>query len=356
MRGFLAGLLVIVLVPFPLLADPCATDARLRYPLSEVLRSEAQDLHLAEYGMIDWNRIKTSLPQGAEYRSAVSQALDRLPGAERDMRLLALLDVVTPPNAEVFLGLTTLSPSVMMDEFIAATKRQGLTAHSLALAGAKAAYPLWNVTPAGRRAQWTDGRGTITNPALRAMLAGMSRDFVAATPRPIERAVAMVQADPALLARYTKRRDAADDSSRRGYMLAQIWGCLGAWQCPTEADAALAAIAQPQRDLLIMDHALAESYNGSVHQFFFNSSGTLAPNLAEALERRGLPDHAAAIRSGMALFGASYPRDTPARRAVMAGFSQMQDDFLYDLTVWTDDGEIVAAIDRIARGAGLWPR
>ena len=56
------------------------------------------------------------------------------------------------------------------------------------------------------------------------------------------------------------------------------------------------------------------------------------------------------------MFPVPYPRDTEARRAVMAGFTKAEDDALYDLNVWADDGIILDEMTLLARETGLMPR
>jgi hypothetical protein len=119
---------------------------------------------------------------------------------------------------------------------------------------------------------------------------------------------------------------------------------------------AFAGMARTQRDILLLHFFLAESFNGSTHQYFYNSSGTMAPQLADLLDRIGLPDHAAGIRHGMSMFPGPYPRDTDARREVMLKFTEAQDEALYQLTVWADDGKVSEAMQRLVTEAGLMPQ
>ncbi len=329
----------------------------MRYPVSEVLRTEAYQLHMAEYARIDWSKVTgLVVPDGTQYRAAVEETLAPLDQPEVDIRLLALLDVAAGPSGDVMIPLTTSSASAVHDLFIDALERRGLTAQARAMRKARAAYAVWAGTPATRRKQWTDGAGAITNPVLLGALKAQSRAFLAAQPTVMDRAVALVASDAQLAARYEAMREAAEDAARLGYLMREIWACTDTdWWTPEQADAALNALPRPQRDLLVLDLFIAESMNGSTHQFFFNSSGVLAPELAEILDRHGLSDHAEGIRQEMAIFSAPYPRDTEQRRKVMVGFHEATDNALYDLTVWADDGAIWDLMSQIAKDAGLWP-
>lgn len=339
-------------------ADPCRAGATFHYPLAEALRREAIALHIAEYQRIDWSaRAATGVfePTGKEYREAVQEALEGLTPDRRDMRLLALLDVAFADRGDSMIPATTLSVSAILDLLIETTARQGLHEHAAALRAAKTAYPRWETTPAKRRLQWSDRLGRITNPALRDALRAASRRYNAARPRPITRALALVRADPALLSHYEAIRSSADEATRMRYLMSRIFPCLTEWSTPQKADAVLAQIARPQRDLILLEMFLGEAFNGSVHQYFFNSSGTLAPQLAETLDRHGLVEHAAAIRRGMGQYAAPYPRATPERRRQMRGFSVARDTALERLTSYADDGKIEALMLHIARDNTLLP-
>ncbi len=165
----------------------------------------------------------------------------------------------------------------------------------------------------------------------------------------------LLEKDQGLKARYQDRLASLSDDALLSWVLQQLGGCQGAWWTQTEADAAFAEIPQPQSDMIVLNMFLAEAYNGSVHQFFTNSSGTMAPQVRDALLRMGLPDHAAAVQSGMDLIGNPYPRGTDQRRAVMAGFTEAQDSFLENLTNWAEDGKIDQGMITLAKTAGLWP-
>ena len=57
----------------------------------------------------------------------------------------------------------------------------------------------------------------------------------------------------------------------------------------------------------------AETMNGALHQFFFNSSGDLALLAVSGLQRLQLPITLAAFNSALAYFGESYPTNPELR-------------------------------------------
>jgi Domain of unknown function (DUF4375) len=57
----------------------------------------------------------------------------------------------------------------------------------------------------------------------------------------------------------------------------------------------------------------SEVCNGGFDQFFYNSTGVLAPEAADGFQAIGLCDLAALVRQAMSVFGAAYPRDREVR-------------------------------------------
>jgi hypothetical protein len=61
----------------------------------------------------------------------------------------------------------------------------------------------------------------------------------------------------------------------------------------------------------------AEVCNGGFHQFFFNSTGVLAPEAAEGYRAAGLAECADLVEAAIARFDEPYPRNRAARQAVL---------------------------------------
>ena len=98
----------------------------------------------------------------------------------------------------------------------------------------------------------------------------------------------------------------------------------------------------------------AEMLNGSVEQFFSNSSGNIAPEVVGALQEIGLDRHAGVVQRGMALYSPPYSRDRTVRlRAseAMPGLPKALDD----LTGGVDDGAISPALLAYARRQDVLP-
>jgi len=58
----------------------------------------------------------------------------------------------------------------------------------------------------------------------------------------------------------------------------------------------------------------SEICNGGFHQFFWNSTGILAPEAVEGFREIGQTQVAALIEKGVSLFGSVYPRDRKERQ------------------------------------------
>ncbi len=80
---------------------------------------------------------------------------------------------------------------------------------------------------------------------------------------------------------------------------------------------ALAALPPGMAQLLAAHWCQYEVLNGGFHQFFFNSTGVLAPEAVQAFRTIGLDAWADALVAAMAHFGAAYPRERDARTALL---------------------------------------
>lgn len=69
--------------------------------------------------------------------------------------------------------------------------------------------------------------------------------------------------------------------------------------------------------LFSLHWAHLEIANGGFWQFFYNSTGVIAPEARDGFAAIGLPEAAAAIQSAMDKVGQPYPFDRAARQAVV---------------------------------------
>ena len=76
------------------------------------------------------------------------------------------------------------------------------------------------------------------------------------------------------------------------------------------------------RDLQLLEatcYGLSDIENGGLHQFFGNSTGRFAPEMAEWFERAGLPAAASTLKIAMAKFGDEFPRSQETRQRFLDG-------------------------------------
>jgi hypothetical protein len=355
-----ATIMVSVMLALPTSADPCKAGAKFTFPMTEVIKNEAIKLSVVQFAAVPTDEadfmafLEDGAAQAKAYREAMLAEVADLDLVERDVLLLGLLAWEAQGDFAV-LGLTSNKQAGMFDDWLAVLDRRGLTEHAQVFREAKALYPVWGEDPQARFNQWSDGYGNELDPVLGDRLRELSARLHAAEPSLLEAAKKLAITQPALKARYQEEAFATHAYSLLTYLSQSIAHCAGNWWESADPDANLALIPQAHADLIVTEIFVAESLNGSAHQFFFNSSGALAPNVRDALLRMGLPDHAAAIERGMAVYPAPYPRDTEARRAVMSGFTEAQDNQLYDLTGFADDGMIFDATVKLAKSAGMWP-
>ena len=253
-------------------------------------------------------------------------------------------------------ALTTSPASVLFDRFLETLDRHALTQQAKAMRAARDAFTLWEGTAQSRRLQLINKDGMVADPTLMAALDEQSARYTDARPRVIDHAAALVAKDPARAARYEAARQATDDDARLLWLLRQINDCTDQdWLTPREADRAFAKLPPAQHDLVMLDILRAEVHNGGGFQLYHNSSGTLIPQMADAMDRHGLLDHAAALRRGMSEFPSPYPRATRARREAMEALTDAQMDSLDNLMDMANDPQLTAVMVRIAKDAGIWP-
>lgn len=126
--------------------------------------------------------------------------------------------------------------------------------------------------------------------------------------------VAYVNRTPALWRRIEAVRRTLGDMPRLEYLTNALVSRVNLWQPFEEVRKGIDTLTKPQRTLYILAAFNYEFENGGVHQFFLNSEGSLAPDVAEAMAEIGLDRQAGLIRCGIAMFKQPYPRDTQLRR------------------------------------------
>jgi len=175
--------------------------------------------------------------------------------------------------------------------------------------------------------------------------------------------VAYVERTPALWQKIEAKRAQLGEVARLRYLNQALVLRNNLWE-KTDAEVvqALASLPTEQHTLLVMDIFNAEFSNGGVHQFFFNSSGAVAPEVYEAFRELGLERQAAIYRRALDMFSGNYLRDMQKRRdKFFAGEWGPWDERLQTLTdeFYALDGgpTLVRVGDKAAAvegGPGIW--
>ncbi len=338
----------------------CDLEALRHYPMAQAVENRAVPLRMPDLffpapDKRDFDRFSLDAAGAAQMRSALARGLGTFGGAERPILILAALDRWTG-GATGLKGFFVGSDSVFLDDVLKILDAEGLPVHAALLREGAALFgPNFGGTQAQRHARWSDGQGEIRDERLDAALDRLSERF-RALPRPLDEAVARIARSPELTAIYEPLRAGADDDDRLDFLTGGLWPCLNHYDTPAAVAARLAALPAPHARIIAVRIFEAEMLNGSVHQAFFNSSGVLAPDVAESLKAMGLPGHAAAVERGIAMFPKPYPRDLEERRAFMGRQNEAFDTALGNLTGDVDDGAMHTAMIATARAADILPK
>jgi hypothetical protein len=174
--------------------------------------------------------------------------------------------------------------------------------------------------------------------------------------------VAYVERTPALWQRIEAQRARLGERARLRLLNQALVRRINIWDKPDgEVAAQLAALPKEQRTLFAMEIFNSEFSNGGVHQFFFNSSGALAPEVYDAFLELGLERQAAIYKRALDMFPGKYPRDMQKRRdkffaekwgAWDERLQKLTDEF-YEL----DGGQTVVRLGdnaAVEGGPGIW--
>jgi Domain of unknown function (DUF4375) len=175
--------------------------------------------------------------------------------------------------------------------------------------------------------------------------------------------VAYVENAPALWQKIEAKRAQLGEVARLRYLNQALVLRNKLWnKTDAEVVQALASLPKEHRTLLVMDIFNAEFSNGGVHQFFFNSSGAVAPEVYDAFRELGLERQAAIYKRALDMFPGNYLRDMQKRRdKFFAGDWGPWDERLQKLTddFYALDGgpTLVRVGDKAAAvegGPGIW--
>lgn len=335
--------------------DTCDLDAFRQYPMREALKVTAARF-TASMIYLQFPRDPEAVEAAvdAAWQNEIDAARAKLKPEERPLTMLAAVSGWMhgrDPMITFFL----LQPNVFYAEALRTFDETGLAEHAALLREGRALFGPVFGDRKFRYRRWSDGHGTIRDPVLDAQLIALSQRY-RQLPDPIDIAADRIAASPALSAMFEPARAAASDQQRLAFLGYGLWNCVNHYGTPEDVSARLAELPEAYRNIAVTFIFEAEMLNGGVEQFFLNSSGTLAPDVVEALAAIGLPKHAAAVQKGIERFPKPYPRQRDTRWAAIQAGGEDFSAALNALTADVDDGELSRAMIRAARAAGILPK
>jgi hypothetical protein len=156
---------------------------------------------------------------------------------------------------------------------------------------------------------------------------------------------------------FDKAAASIDDDTRASWLAFNVVGLVDTWASEAEITRELGLLPRPYQIIFLLQTFQMEMLNGSVHQYFYNSSGAVARQVVDALREVGLATHADAVQKGIDAFPAPYPVDTMARRKLLfvGGEERPLDKLLGDLTGDVDDGGIQVALVALMKREDILP-
>lgn len=337
-------------------AATCDYDALKTYPMREALKSVARPLGTPElYFRLPgedtppWERVDEKIR-----KAALARALEKLRPEERPILVLAAISHWTS-GKDPMVNFFVLPPGSYYDEAIKALDEMGLTEHAKIFRQGHALFAPDYGTDQQRYDRWSDGHGTILDPALDGQLMALSERY-GKLPDPLDIAAWKIGDSETLTAMYEPIRAATTEDVRLSYLGYGLWNCVDHYGTPEAVSRRLAEMPEAYRHIAVSFIFQAEMLNGSVEQFFYNSAGVLAPDVVIALRAMGLEKHAATLQRGIDLFPKPYPRDSEVRRAILEADGTGLRDKLSALTADVDDGAIQPTMIRTAKEAGVLPK
>src|SRR5688500_7967929 len=121
-----------------------------------------------------------------------------------------------------------------------------------------------------------------------------------------------------------------------------VWDLINIYDGPDIFLGQFRSVAPATGHLFACHWCHSEVCNGGFHQFFWNSTGVLAPEAAEGFTVLGLTDCAALVKEAMAYFGSPYPRERSER---IAQLEQLTSGTVSDVELFLElDDRFFAAI------------
>ena len=148
--------------------------------------------------------------------------------------------------------------------------------------------------------------------------------------------ITYVNRTPALWQRIENLREKLGDGARLEILVSELAN-IDLWKPFADVKLKLDALSKTERSVALVAIFNAEFENGGVNQFFYNSEGSIAPEIHDALLEIGLERQAGILKRGIEMFGEPYPRDTQGRRDTYFGDGEAAEAFDRKLADLTDE-------------------
>jgi hypothetical protein len=148
--------------------------------------------------------------------------------------------------------------------------------------------------------------------------------------------ISYVNRTPALWQRIENLREKLGDGARLEILVSELAN-IDLWKPFADVKLKLDALTKAERSVALVAIFNAEFENGGVNQFFYNSEGSIAPEIHDALLEIGLERQAGILKRGIGMFGEPYPRDTQSRRDTFFGDDEAAEAFNRKLVDLTDE-------------------
>jgi len=109
----------------------------------------------------------------------------------------------------------------------------------------------------------------------------------------------------------------ADDWTNNWWALAKAFWTVSIYDGPEVFQAGLSQHPLEVQNLLAVHWCMSEVCNGGLDQFFFNSTGVLAPEAVRGFQAIGMDELSECLAQAMGLLGTTYPRDSTERDEAM---------------------------------------
>jgi hypothetical protein len=134
-----------------------------------------------------------------------------------------------------------------------------------------------------------------------------------------------------------------------------VWDLIDIYDGPQKFVQTFDSAPKASRLLFAAHFCQSEVCNGGFDQFFWNSTGVLAPEAVEGFQEIGQTQIAGLVLKAMKLFGDDYPRDRAERQLRLTEVSKSSldslDQMFYAL-IESEAGGFTAAADRYAAEEG----